>query len=416
VIVIFDMINRYFRHKGYEINYIRNITDIDDKIITRAKENNEPIEMLTKRFTKAMHEDEYALKALPPSHEPKATETIDNIITHIKQLISIGHAYPSANGDVLYSIESFPTYGQLANQKMAELQAGQRVEIDKNKKNPLDFVLWKSAKPNEPSWDSPWGKGRPGWHIECSAMSRTALGNHFDIHGGGLDLKFPHHECEIAQSEPICGGKHVNYWMHNGLIQVNAEKMSKSLGNFFIIRDVLEKFNGEVIRFFLIGSHYRSPLNYSEVNLQEAKSGLERLYTALRGIKVYPVTDTQLQEDYPVFFAAMNDDFNTAKSICELFVIAKQMNKATDNKTREKLASDLKALGNILGILQDHPETFLQSGIEAINNAKINHLIEQREQARHAKDFTTADNIRHQLTEMGIEIEDTDGKTIWRQK
>ncbi len=415
VIVVFDMINRYFRHNGYHVNYIRNITDIDDKIIARANENGEPVNALTERFIQAMHEDEAALKAQRPDAEPKATETVEKMIAHIEQLISMGHAYTTDHGDVLYAIESFPTYGKLANQKIDELQAGQRVEVDQNKRNPLDFVLWKAAKPSEPAWESPWGKGRPGWHIECSAMSREALGDHFDIHGGGLDLKFPHHECEIAQSEPICGGKHVNYWMHNGFVQVDAEKMSKSLGNFFTIRDVLEKFSGEVIRFFVIGTHYRSPLNYSDAGLQEAKNGLERLYTALRGLQTVEHSDEQLKADYPDFFAAMDDDFNSAKAISILFNIAKQINKAETQSQKEALASSLKSLGNILGVLQDVPETFLQGG-DNDDSAEIEALIEQRNLARGEKDFAKADAIRDQLNNMGVEIEDANGKTIWRKK
>lgn len=414
VIVVFDMINRYFRHRGYDVNYVRNITDIDDKIIARANENGESVNQLTARFIDAMHEDEAALKAQRPDQEPKATETVAQMIAHIEELIKLGHAYVADNGDVLYSIETFTDYGKLANQKIDELQAGQRVEVDKNKKNPLDFVLWKSAKPEEPAWDSPWGKGRPGWHIECSAMSREVLGDKFDIHGGGLDLKFPHHECEIAQSEPVCGGKHVNYWIHNGFVQVDAEKMSKSLGNFFTIRDVLEKFSGEVIRFFVIGTHYRSPLNYSDAGLQEAKNGLERLYTALRGIDTHVVTDEQLQTAYPTFFTAMDDDFNSAKAISELFAIAKKLNKAEDNNERQQLASELKALGNILGLLQDNPEDFLQGNSD--NSNEIEALITARDQARADKDWAKADSIRDQLNDMGVEIEDAGGKTTWRMR
>ncbi|PIE45992.1 MAG: cysteine--tRNA ligase [Gammaproteobacteria bacterium] len=407
VIVVFDMINRYFRHRGYKVNYVRNITDIDDKIIKRANENGESVNQLTARFIAAMHEDEAALKTLPPDKEPKATETVEQMIAHIEQLITLGHAYLSANGDVLYAITTFADYGKLANQKIDELQAGQRIEVDKDKKNPLDFVLWKSAKPGEPAWDSPWGKGRPGWHIECSAMSREVLGDHFDIHGGGLDLKFPHHECEIAQSEPICGGQHVNYWIHNGFVQVDAEKMSKSLGNFFTIRDVLAQFSGEVIRFFMLGTHYRSPLNYSDAGLQDSKNGLERLYTALRGIDTRLVSDKQLQADYPAFFAAMDDDFNSAKAISELFAIAKTLNKTTDDAKRRQLASELKSLGNILGLLQDNPETFLQGGQGDSQTADIEALIEQRNAARAQKDFATADTIRKQLHEMGVEYKNT---------
>lgn len=417
VMITFDVLNRYLRALGYRVKYVRNITDIDDKIIARANENGESVQSLTTRFIDAMHEDEQALLVQSPDEEPKATETIPEMIAHIKQLIDLGHAYVAESGDVLYAVSSFADYGKLAHQKLDELQAGQRVEIDKHKKNPLDFVLWKAAKPNEPFWPSPWGNGRPGWHIECSAMSRKALGDHFDIHGGGLDLKFPHHECEIAQSEPVCGGKHVNYWIHNGFVQVDAEKMSKSLGNFFTIREVLAKFSGEVIRFFMLGTHYRSPLNYSDAGLQEAKNALSRLYTALRHLSLTPCDLDTLKKEAPKFFAALDDDLNTAQALSVLFALAKNIHKTEDLAQKQQLASVLKSLGGLLGILQQDPDVFLQqnSGNETVvDTTAIEALITERANARSAKDFARADAIRQQLHDMGVEIEDNAGKTTWR--
>ncbi len=417
VLVVFDMIYRYFKYQGYDITYVRNITDIDDKIIKRANENGEPYQQLTARFIKKMHEDSEALGVLPPDIEPKATETIAEMLEMIATLIDKGHAYVSENGDVLYSIESFSEYGKLANQNLSELQAGQRVEVDESKQNPLDFVLWKAAKPEEPHWDSPWGKGRPGWHIECSAMSKLCLGEHFDIHGGGLDLKFPHHECEVAQSEPVCGGKHVNYWIHNGFVQVDEEKMSKSLGNFFTIRDVLAKYPGEVIRFFILNTHYRSPLNYSTSTLDDAGNALSRLYNALLDIETIDVDSSGLRVEFPDFFAALDDDFNTSKALSELFALAKQINKSTDEEQIRYLASALKALAGVLGLLQDQPEAFLKGGLGVGSEAaEIEQLIAQRNNARANKDFATADSIRAQLATMGVEIEDKAGVTTWRKK
>ncbi len=364
-----------------------------------------------------MHEDLRSLNINPPDIEPRATKHIPQIIDMINDLIDKGHAYQSDSGDVLYEISTFPSYGKLTNQKLDELQAGQRIEVDQSKRHPYDFVLWKSSKPGEPFWESPWGNGRPGWHIECSAMCRATLGDKFDIHGGGLDLKFPHHEGEIAQSEPICGEKHVNYWMHNGFVNVDNEKMSKSLGNFFTIRDVLKQFAGETVRFFLLGTHYRSPLNYSDTGLQEAKNGLERLYTSLRGIKTHNVNDAQLRSDHPTFFAAMDDDFNSAKAISELFNIAKTLNKSKDEAIRIKLASELKALASILGLLEKSPEDFLQGDKnDGIGMAKIEELISKRNNARINKDFATADSIRDELNTLGIEIEDNGEKTTWRNR
>lgn len=414
MLMTFDMVARYFRISGYDVTFVQNITDIDDKIIARANENGESIEQLTSRFIDYMHEDLRALKVNPPDIEPRATEHIPQIIEMVQALIDKGHAYQSTSGDVLYEVSTFPSYGKLTNQNLDELQAGQRIAVDDSKRHPYDFVLWKSAKPGEPFWDSPWGNGRPGWHIECSAMCRSTLGDKFDIHGGGLDLKFPHHEGEIAQSEPICGERHVNYWMHNGFVNVDNEKMSKSLGNFFTIRDVLEKFSGEVVRFFLLGTHYRSPLNYSDAGLSEAKSGLERLYTALRGSEVETMTTEKLQNDYPAFFSAMDDDFNSAKAISELFALAKDVNKAKNDTERKRLASALCSLGSVLGLLQDDPETFLQGDSE--NNTEIDALIVARNQARNDKDWATADAIRDQLNDMGVEIEDAGGVTTWRMR
>lgn len=412
MLMTFDMVARYFRESGYDVTFVQNITDIDDKIIARANENGETIEQLTSRFIDYMHEDLRALNISPPDIEPRATEHIPQIIDMVEQLIAKGHAYQSDSGDVLYEVATFPDYGKLTNQNLDELQAGQRIAVDETKRHPYDFVLWKSSKPDEPFWASPWGNGRPGWHIECSAMCRSTLGDKFDIHGGGLDLKFPHHEGEIAQSEPICGERHVNYWMHNGFVNVDDEKMSKSLGNFFTIRDVLAKYSGEVIRFFLLGTHYRSPLNYSDVGLNEAKSGLERLYTTLRDVQTVQIKTDKLRECYPAFFAAMDDDFNSAKAISELFTIAKNVNKAEEGDEKIQLASELKSLGAILGVLQDDPEVFLKGDVN--DSDEIDALVEARNQARSDKDWAKADQIRDQLHAMGVEIEDKNGVTTWR--
>ena len=330
VMVVFDTIARYLRHKGYDLTYVRNITDIDDKIINRANENGEDFTALTERFINAMHEDERALSVLPPDIEPSATQSIPDIITMIEALITKGLAYVGTNGDVFYSVSKFKPYGKLSGKNLADLQAGERVDVDQAKQDPLDFVLWKMAKPGEPSWDSPWGQGRPGWHIECSAMSTCCLGNHFDIHGGGMDLQFPHHENEIAQSEGATGEKFVNYWLHNGFVRVDNEKMSKSLGNFFTVREVLKQYQPEVVRFFILLSHYRSPLNYSDEQLNDAKAGLTRLYTALRDVEVI---DSPINDEYKVRFEqAMDDDFNTPVALSVLFDIATELNKAKQTK------------------------------------------------------------------------------------
>jgi cysteinyl-tRNA synthetase len=367
VMIVFDMVVRYLRHLTYDVTYVRNITDIDDKIIQRARENNENFNALTARFIDAMHEDERALFVLPPNIEPRATQHIPSIIGMIEKLIHQNFAYIGSNGDVFYAVNQFATYGQLSGKHLNELHAGERIDVDLAKRNPLDFVLWKMAKPDEPAWTSPWGRGRPGWHIECSAMSTDCLGHTFDIHGGGMDLQFPHHENEIAQSEGATGEKFVNIWMHNGFVRINEEKMSKSLGNFFTVREVLKQYRPEVVRFFILSSHYRSPLNYSDEQLNEAEAALTRLYTALRDL------DDQINnlQDPAVIFQggwgtcfedAMNDDFNTPVALSILFEIAKELDKTKHAKPEKaySLALTLKTLANILGLLQSSAETFLK--------------------------------------------------------
>ena len=419
VMVIFDMVSRYLRSIGFDVLYIRNITDIDDKIIERAKSNSESITDLTNRFIEEMNKDASALGVLPPDSEPKATEHMTEIIEMISQLIKKKHAYLAGNGDVYFNVGSFNDYGKLSGKNIEELRAGERVEVQKEKNDPLDFVLWKSAKKGEPSWSSPWGDGRPGWHIECSAMSIHCLGNHFDIHGGGQDLEFPHHENEIAQSVCSTGGKFANIWMHNGFVRVDEEKMSKSLGNFFTIKEVLKKYQPEVIRFFILSSHYRSPLNYSVENLDEAKSSLTRLYTAL---KEFNNDNISVDQDYATQFNSyMDDDFNTPKAISLLHEIARKINRNED-KTHEdskRLASTLKKLGSILGLLESKPQGFLKGrSNENKKNADtdyINELIRQRNIARDKKDFEKADEIREQLAELDVTLEDTEDSTDWRR-
>ncbi|MGZ8214235.1 MAG: cysteine--tRNA ligase, partial [Methylosarcina sp.] len=356
VMVVFDTVARYFRYSGYELTYVRNITDIDDKIIQRANENGEDFRQLTARFIDAMHEDERALGVLPPDIEPRATQSIASIIAMIEALLGKGYAYVGSNGDVYYSVAKFEKYGRLSGKNLEDLQAGERVDVDPAKQNALDFVLWKMAKANEPAWESPWGPGRPGWHIECSAMSTCCLGNHFDIHGGGMDLQFPHHENEIAQSEGATGEPFVNLWMHNGFVRVNEEKMSKSLGNFFTVREVLKSYRPEIIRFFILSSHYRSPLNYSNEQQNDAKAGLDRLYTALRGVSATAAPASSGYENR--FKEAMDDDFNTPVAIAVLFDLARELNKAKQNEPAKaaEIARDLKFFGGLLGILQDDPE------------------------------------------------------------
>jgi cysteinyl-tRNA synthetase len=420
VMVVFDTVARYFRHLGYELTYVRNITDIDDKIIQRAHENGEAFGELTERFINAMHEDERALSVLPPDSEPRATQSIPAIIALIEALIANGLAYVGGNGDVFYAVTKFKNYGQLSGKNLDDLQAGERVDVDLAKQNPLDFVLWKMAKAGEPAWESPWGLGRPGWHIECSAMSTCCLGNHFDIHGGGMDLQFPHHENEIAQSEGATGEKFVNLWMHNGFVRINEEKMSKSLGNFFTVREVLKRYKPEIIRFFILSSHYRSPLNYSDEQLNDAGTALTRLYTALRGCDA---RDAAMDADYKVRFEqAMDDDFNTPVAVAVLFDLARELNKAKEGEQEKihALAAALKQLGGLLGILQDDPEGFLKRG--AVDGAKLTDtLVEQQIQARldakKAKNWALADQIRDDLKQQGVILEDApNGTTSWRRE
>jgi len=414
VMVVFDTVARYLRHLGYELTYVRNVTDIDDKIIQRANERGEAFTALTERFIEAMHEDERALSVLPPDIEPRATQSIPDIVNMIQNLIAKGYAYVGSNGDVFYAVGQFASYGQLSGKNIEDLQAGERVNVDQAKRDPLDFVLWKMAKPGEPSWESPWGLGRPGWHIECSAMSTCCLGNHFDIHGGGMDLQFPHHENEIAQSEASTGETFVNYWMHNGFVRVNEEKMSKSLGNFFTVREVLKQYRPEIIRFFILSSHYRSPLNYSDEQLNDAGLALTRLYTALRGVEC---TETPLLEDYVKRFEdAMNDDFNTAVALAVLFDLARELNKA-ENKL--PYAVTLKTLAGLLGLLQDDVEKFLKGSAsqQGLDEEAIEQLISERAAAKANKQWAQADAIRDQLKAQGVVLEDVaGGQTLWRRE
>lgn len=415
--VCFDVIARYLRYLGYDLTYVRNITDVDDKIIKRALENKETCDQLVDRMVTEMYRDFDALNILRPDVEPRATHHIPEIIDIVEKLIQRGHAYVAENGDVMFDIESFPQYGKLSRQDLSQLQAGARIEISEIKKSPMDFVLWKMSKPNEPSWDSPWGKGRPGWHIECSAMNSKQLGDHFDIHGGGSDLMFPHHENEIAQSCCAHDGEYVNYWIHSGMIMVDKEKMSKSLGNFFTIRDVLNHYNGEVVRYFLLTAHYRSQLNYSEENLNLAQGALERLYTALRDTDA-TVAPQGGEEFVAQFKEAMDDDFNTPNAISVLFEMAREINKLKgEDKTKaNQLAARLRELGDILGLLQQDPENFLQAGANDDEVAKIEALIKQRNEARAAKNWAAADEARNQLNAMGIVLEDGANGTTWRKQ
>ncbi len=472
VMVVFDMVYRWLQASGYDVTYVRNITDIDDKIIKRAAENGESIHVLTQRFIDAMHEDERALGVLPPDHEPRATQYVPQMLEIISQLEKNGIAYRAADGDVNYAVRKFEGYGKLSGKSLDDLRAGERVEVADGKHDPLDFVLWKHAKDSEPAevkWDSPWGVGRPGWHIECSAMSSELLGKHFDIHGGGADLQFPHHENEIAQSEGAHKCQFVNYWIHNGFVRVDNEKMSKSLGNFFTIREVLQKFDAEVFRFFILRAHYRSPLNYSDMHIDDAKSGLRRLYTALKSLTppylpnppMPPLSggsetgEELLQGDRqspPLsrggregfagegavdwnephaqrFKAAMDDDFNTPEAMAVLFDLANEVNKTSSSQ----LASQLKALGAVLGILQRDPVEFLQGRITGVENARlasnvasasatVSHtstsielLIEARIAAKQAKNYAEADRIRKDLLATGIVLEDGAAGTTWRR-
>ncbi|WP_386694816.1 cysteine--tRNA ligase [Lonepinella sp. MS14435] len=414
--VSFDVIVRYLRYLGYNVRYVRNITDVDDKIIKRALENHETCDELVDRMINEMHQDFDALAILRPDVEPRATQHINEIIAMVQSLLDRKHAYIAEDGDVMFDVGSYQNYGRLSRQNLEQLQAGARVEIKSVKRNPMDFVLWKMSKPNEPSWDSPWGKGRPGWHIECSAMNSKELGNHFDIHGGGSDLMFPHHENEIAQSCCAHDGDYVNYWLHTGMLTINEEKMSKSLNNFFTIRDILSKYDSESVRYFFLTAQYRSLLDYSEENIGLARKALERLYTALRGCDVNVEIDAEDQY-VTTFKEAMNDDFNTPGALAVLFELAREINKlkAEDREKANQLATRLKQLADVLGLLQQDPEIFLQGNNANDDVVKIEALIKQRNDARAAKDWATADNARNQLTAMGIILEDGVAGTTWRK-
>lgn len=419
VLVAFDVITRYLRHRGYEVHYVRNITDIDDKILRRADENGEPYTELTERMIRAMHEDEARLAVLSPDEEPRATAYIDEIIAMIHKLIAGGHAYAADNGDVYFAVDSFDDYGKLSKKKLEDLLAGARVDVQEAKRSAADFALWKAAKAGEISWPSPWGDGRPGWHIECSAMSTCCLGDTFDIHGGGPDLLFPHHENEIAQSECATGHTFVNTWMHAGAIRVNKEKMSKSLGNFFTIREIMEKYPAEVVRYFLVSSHYRSQVDYSEDNLAEAGRTLTRLYHALRGIVPAKAADVPEGEYDRRFVEAMDDDFNTAGAIAVLHAVANEINQLRRDGQEDdakRSAAVLVRLGGVLGLLQQDPEAFFKAGAEADLSAdEIEAMIQARADARKAKDFAEADRIRDALAEKGIILDDSREGTSWRK-
>ena len=418
VMVMFDVITRHLRRNFPSVKYVRNITDIDDKIITRAIENNEDIYSLTNRFIDAMHEDETSLGVLSPDIEPRATDSIGKMIEMIESLSNKGLAYQGTNGDVFYSVRKFTEYGKLSGKNLDDLMAGARVDVESHKKDPLDFVLWKKAKSDEPSWESPWGNGRPGWHIECSAMSNHFISNHFDIHGGGMDLTFPHHENEIAQSEGANDCKFVNTWMHVGFVNIDDEKMSKSLNNFFTIRDVLKTYDGEALRYFLISSHYRSPLNYSETNIESAQSALLRLYNSIKGLNHHSVDPELIEVDYETRFnAALNDDFNTPMALSILFEIAKQINieRTTNPKKASALSSQLIKLGNYIGILNHNADEYLKQGSD-LSESEISKKIDQREAARNSKDFAMSDQIRDELLELGIILEDSANGTTWRRK
>ncbi|MFZ2289819.1 MAG: cysteine--tRNA ligase [Halopseudomonas yangmingensis] len=415
VMVAFDVVARWLRHSGYRLTYIRNITDIDDKIIKRANENGESFQALTGRMIDAMHEDERRLAVLPPDQEPRASEHIAGMHAMIQTLIDKGYAYAPGNGDVYYRVGKFEGYGKLSRRRIEDLKIGARIEVDEAKEDPLDFVLWKGVKPGEPSWASPWGDGRPGWHIECSVMSTCCLGDTFDIHGGGPDLVFPHHENEIAQSEAATGKPYAMAWMHAGAVRVDGEKMSKSLGNFFTIREVLEKYHPEVVRYLLVSSHYRSAINYSEDNLKESKAALERFYNALKGLP--EVAAAGGEEFVARFGAAMDDDFNTPEACAVLFDMAREVNRLKDSdiQAAAALAARLRELAGLLGVLQLDAEAFLQAGAAGkVDAAEVEALIQARLQARAEKNWGESDRIRDQLTAMGVVLEDGKGGTSWR--
>ncbi|MGB0360899.1 MAG: cysteine--tRNA ligase, partial [Endozoicomonas sp.] len=414
-VTAFDVVARYLRARGYDLTYVRNITDVDDKIISRAADNGEDFLVLTERMITAMQEDFQRLGNLPPDHEPKATAFVPDMVEMIEKLIEEGFAYTPGNGDVYYRVRKFDGYGKLSGKILEELEAGARIEVDEQKEDPLDFVLWKGAKPGEPSWISPWGEGRPGWHIECSVMSKNCLGDTFDIHGGGSDLKFPHHENEIAQSEACNHVKFVNTWMHSGAIRIDNVKMSKSLGNFFTIRDVLDKYDEETVRYFMISSHYRSPINYSEDGLKEAGVRLERLYTALKGLNLNDVVAVADHEFEQRFFQVMDDDFNTPEALAVLFELVRHLNtiRSQDEAAALPLAVLLVKLGSVLGILQRDPEVFLKSGSD-VDEALIEQIIQKRADAKKNRDFAESDRIRDELARQGIILQDSREGTTWK--
>jgi len=417
--VVFDVVYRYLRALGYEVTYVRNITDIDDKIIRRAEELGERMASLTQRFTQAMYEDADALGCLRPDHEPCATDNVDAMQALIQRLLDAGYAYVTERGDVYFAVSQFSDYGKLSGERLADLRDGARIEPGEAKADPADFALWKAAKPDEPSWPSPWGPGRPGWHIECSAMATNELGEHFDIHGGGLDLKFPHHENEIAQSEAACGHRWVNYWMHNGHVRIDGEKMAKSLGNFFTVRDILDRYPAEVVRYFLVASHYRGPLNYTLDALANARSGLERFYRCIWGLPEAEAAggDAEVAR----FHAAMQDDLNTPEALAALFDLAREVNRcreAGDEGQAAALASRLRELAGLLGLLRDDPDAFLKTGTGSgqLDDASVEALVAERSEARRQRHFERADAIRDQLQADGIVLEDGAGGTSWHRE
>ncbi len=416
VMVVFDVVYRWLMRQGFDVTYVRNFTDVDDKIIRRAAERGVPIERLTAEMIDAFHEDAAALGCLPPSIEPRATRHMPEMIAMIERLIARGHAYVADSGDVLYAVRSFPDYGRLSGKRLEELEAGSRVEVDAAKRDPLDFVLWKMAKPGEPAWDSPWGPGRPGWHIECSAMSCAHLGESFDIHGGGMDLKFPHHENEIAQARGACDGAFARYWMHNGFVNINAEKMSKSLGNFFTIREIVARWPAEALRMLMLGTHYRSPLEFSEAAMDAAKAGLDRLYETARRLGGLPGAAAGALPR--AFVDAMNDDFNTPEALAVMFDTARQVNRRLDAGEDAGIeAGQLAAMAEALGIVRQPPEAWFQSGggSGGADTAWIEGLIAERAAARAARDFARADAIRDELAAAGIVLEDGPDGTTWKK-